>query len=107
MATHSDKNSNVIGLHSEWIGKSHLRVRTRRVGKSATIMVDVTEFGERTSKRRAASVAGSTAKSAGMAGTGVVIFDHETPRVLKRLDANGNVIESKTRVRTTTFAFGV
>lgn len=98
----------LIGLHSEFVGKSEMRVKTRRVGNSAVVMVDVTELGPSTSKRRAEKAARDAARLAGIASTGHAIFDYETSRSANRLDPRGYAIPTAPiRVRNMSFAFGI
>lgn len=99
-----DRNLTTIALHSEFVGKSQLRVRTRKHGNTV-IMVDVFEYGPTTSKKRAASAARDAARIVNRSG-GSVIFEYETEKPVKRLDPEtGNVIETRTRVRSTTFLY--
>lgn len=98
----------LIALHSEWVGPNNFRVRTRRILKSSVILVDVTEYGRHTSKRRAEKVAREAALLAGTEGSAAVISDYEVVRKPKRLTPEGHVVEAvATKVRSMTFAFGV
>ena len=99
----------LIALHSEFVGKSQMRVRTRLVGKSSTLLVDVTELGPTTSKKRALTAATDAARLAGSSGKAVLVSDHQSVRPANRLDPEtGHVIAAKpTAVRSTTFMFKV
>lgn len=107
MSQDKSKETGLVSMHSEWVGKSYVRTVARRVGKSATLMVDVTEYADRPSKQRAATVAKQAARSAGTSGAASVIFEHESVKATNRLDDDGNLVPLRTRMRTTTFAFGV
>ncbi|QDH84913.1 hypothetical protein SEA_Phreeze_49 [Mycobacterium phage Phreeze] len=106
------QNTNeLVSLTSEWVGDSYLRVRTRRVGRSGTLMVDVAEYAARPSKKRALDIARKAARQSSATplrgATGSVIFEHETVKATNKLDPEGNVTPIRTRVRNTTFAFGI
>lgn len=99
----------LIGLHSEFSDKgSQLRVKSRLVGNSKTMMVDVTELGQTTSKKRALSAAVAAARLAGSTGKAVLISEHQLVRPANRLHPDsGALIVEKVSVRETTFAFGI
>lgn len=107
MAQDKSQDTGLVSMHSEWVGKSYLRVKARRVGKSATLMVDVAEYADRPSKQRAATVAKQAARSAGTSGAASVISEFETVRNGNRLDQDGNLTPTRVRIRNTVFAFGV
>ena len=118
MSQDKSKETGLVSMYSEWVGKSYVRTVARRVGKSATLMVDVTEYADRPSKKRA-SVAARRAsaavklseldagRSASRPSAGTVIFEHESVKQTNRLDEDGNLVPLRTRMRTTTFAFGI
>lgn len=111
MSQDKSKETGLVSMHSEWVGKSYVRTVARRVGKSATLMVDVTEYADRPSKKRASAAARHAAREASAtpvkAPAGSVIFEHESVRQTNRLDEDGNLVPLRTRMRTTTFAFRI
>lgn len=106
MSVDKSKENGLVGLHSEWVGKSYFRIRSRRV--ASTLLVDVMEYAERPSKKRAATAARMAAsqQTGSIKSTGSVIFELEQTKKSSRLDENGNSVSQRTRIRTTTFAFG-
>lgn len=110
MTTHC-QDFGVIDETGEWEGNSFVTTRTRTVGKSRTIMVDVTEHGPRTSKKRADAAARRAARQASATplrkATGTLIFDQESVRSSKKMDENGHISETTTKVRSSTFSFTV
>ena len=111
MSQDKSKETGLVSMHSEWVGKSYVRTVARRVGKSATLMVDVTEYADRPSKKRASAAARHAAREASAtpvkAPAGSVIFEHESVKATNRPDNDGNLVPLRTRMRTTTFAFGI
>ena len=95
----------LIALHSEWIGTSYMRVRTRSVGKKNKIVVDVWEMvtdGHRTSKARARKVAREAALKARADTTDYcVLLDFETDRKASRFTGEQVLV----KIRQTSFAF--
>ena len=103
MSKFLEKDCNIIGLHSEWIGGSELRVRTRHFGKKNRIMIDVQELSPKeTSRQRATKVARDAARRVGASADYIVIAEYETLRLSQRLDSDKVY---RTKVRNTTFAF--
>jgi hypothetical protein len=99
-----EKECNIIGLHSEWIGGSELRVRTRSFGSKNRIMIDVLELSPKeTSKARATKVARAAAKLVGASADYIIVAEYETCKFSQRLDSDKVY---RTKVRHTTFAFG-
>jgi hypothetical protein len=52
MATKVENNAvpeddNLLGLHSEWVGDSQMRLRVRKLGKTDKVIVDVTELSHK------------------------------------------------------------
>ena len=104
MSKFLDKDSNILELHSEWIGGSEMRIRVRHFGNKNRIMIDVTELSpKQTSRQRATKVARDAARRVGAASTDyIIVAEYETFRLSQRLDSEQVF---KTRVRNTTFAF--
>ena|ERR1700759_121934 len=101
----ADNDSQLVALHSEWIGDSYMRVRTRRVAKLDKLIVDVwemTQEGHRTSKARARKVAREAAQKAGSPSIDYcVLLDFETDRKASRFTGELVIV----KIRQTSFAF--
>ena len=109
MGAYIDREGSVVGLHSENVGNSTVRVRTRVIGTK--VMVDAFEYGDPAdkpvSKTAITRIIRTAAKPhAPVLGTPRIISDATIVRDRNRLDSNGNVDTSQMRIRSTTFVLG-
>jgi hypothetical protein len=100
----TQSQSTLIGLHSEWVGQSQMRVRIRRIdGPHSKLLVDVTELtSDRTSKRRSLDTAKKYAQLNGASKSFTELCDFQTDRKAIRL--NGDE-QKPTHVRLVTWSF--
>jgi hypothetical protein len=101
-----DREQNLLALHSEFLEDSYLHVRVRNHGngrRTPKILVDVTEFGHRTSMARALLVARQQARIVGVRSMDCSILrDNEIERKVMRAYTG---ILGPIRIRQTCFAF--
>lgn len=104
MSNFLTKSSNIIDVHSQWIGDSLIRTTVRHFGKRNKIMVDVQEISPRhTSKQRATKAAVDAARRVGCTSVDYCnVSDTECIRESRDLHTDKPV---RTRVRSMTFAF--
>lgn len=104
MSSFLTKDSNILDMHSQWVGESLIRTVTRHFGKKNKIMVDVMEISPKhTSKERALKAARDAARRSGCASVDCcIVSDQEIVRESHNLHTNEPV---KTKVRSITFAF--
>ena len=90
----NDKTPTLIGLHSEWVGASEMRTKTREFGNTK-IVVDVIELTHgRTSKVRATKAAQAAARLAGVESVSsfVLLSDQEIARKSSKLDGSSSLV---------------
>jgi hypothetical protein len=110
MARYIDRDSDVIGLHTEKVGEVTVRIRTRRVGTK--IMVDTFEYAPLESKgisktKLVTIVRKAVAPHMEKIGTPRVIADTTVEkRNVASMDVNGKWTESDFRIREITHIVG-
>jgi hypothetical protein len=101
-------NTTLIGLHSEWVGRSQMRCRLRRLnGTHPKLLIDVTELSPdiETHKTEALNVARKLAILNGAASTDAIeLFDFQSDHKAVRLK---DQVEVTHRQRSTCWAFGL
>jgi hypothetical protein len=99
------KKDELLGLHSEWANDdSQMRLHTRRVGSSTTIIVDVTELsnGRMAKKDHAKGLAMVEARKVGAASVDAVLLcDYRADRKVMKIDGTIHLV----KIRVTSFAF--
>lgn len=105
MADYLDRESTLVGLHSEFVSDdATVRVLTRKVG--GTAVVELTEFTPETAKpvsrTRLVGIVRQAAKDHVVKprAVGVPINDATIVRDRNRLDENGHVTTDRIRVRS-------
>jgi hypothetical protein len=104
MSKFLQKESNILDMHSEWVGESLIRTVTRHFGKKNKIMVDVMEFSPKaTSKKRALHAATNAARRVGCVSVDCCnVGDTEIVRQYRDIHTDKL---TRTRIRSMTFAF--
>lgn len=103
MGSYIDRDAKVLDERWQWIGVSHMRSRTRRVGKRNKLIVDVWELtGHRTSKARALRFARDSVSKFAVSGVDhTVLLDFESDKKVSTADGSQTVVH----VRQSSFAF--
>jgi len=99
------KKDELLSLHSEWANDdSQMRICTRRVGSSATIIVDVTELstGRMARQNHALKLAQIEARKVGAASVDTVkLCDYRADRKVSKVDGTIHLV----KIRVTSFSF--
>ena len=99
------KKDEMLALHSEWANDySQMRICTRRVGSSTTIIVDVTELstGRMARQDHSLKLARAEARKVGAASVDAVkLCDYRADRKVSKVDGSIHLI----KIRITSFSF--
>lgn len=99
------KHDELLGLHTEWANEeSQMRLKTRRVGTSTTIIVDVTELsnGRMAKNGHALKLARVEARKAGASSVDALkLCDFRADRKVSGSDGSIHLV----KVRHTSFSF--